>query len=905
MGPWGSASVTFGPFDFKIFDTADVVVELKHAGDAEWTATSAVTVTKSSAAALDTFSVTFDVIHPVTSTFRVRGARLHERSVGLAKGIGLDLLELEKEVSKHGIVLQETRADAGLRDADRARTLRAPDGESLPAIPPVADRATRILGFDVDGHPVAMVPGTADAQAVANTYPRRSADNKSWEAYTSTQVLKDLGAFFGTRAQAVAAKIPDEQDWLRTFGYAEPCDGGGALYKRAASEPAHERKFPSADGAWWELVPENDGINLLQLGCPLVSAVTAEPIYDATTAIVAAMAFNGILNVPRGQFQVNPFENTNSTKIRGAGSEHTTFLIQPTSNAPSVWGLSSDMEFCGYTVKIDPAVIGEHDGLYSTGLTIGRYFYAPAYDPIRRVKVDDVKVVRTGAVENLVNSFTIIGDVAGVTATNCEAVGGLGGMVMHWGVDQIGTYGDAITTRTFHPNDITVENFKVSDTVQGWAVFISACYNVTVNGLTVDNVELAVSLQAGDVGNTYSVAAEKDLVNTGIHVDGVHGTVVNPTTAQTSAITVRGSGNYNGDWNVTPFKNCSIRNVTLFADGVTAASSAVVWARELYATNHAANSEQGIVFENIRVWVDPAETEQTKGFHFELGAGIRGVNLQTNAHNGVNLDRVKNSRFEVFAKNPNATTTATENYGVRTAGARYTEQLNANVAAGATSLSVAASFDLRLFPGDILRLSSDPSKHAVVSAFTNGTTIPVEATDFTATSGDFIYLDKRIENVDVSGGVKGYPYGVSGRIGTNNHINGLNLEGIVFEECGLHDISLQNADFVNFTRNTHKEGGTRQRDVASNTRCLDLEKVANSRISRNVFGADSRYYNHAIYYRDANCYNLVVDDNLYGAFIGDEIAGTALAGAYSSPDRTNTYARQRLVAGGDVTPVLT
>ena len=58
------ASVTFGPFDFKIFDTADVVVELKHAGDAEWTATSAVTVTKSSAAALDTFSVTFDVIHP-------------------------------------------------------------------------------------------------------------------------------------------------------------------------------------------------------------------------------------------------------------------------------------------------------------------------------------------------------------------------------------------------------------------------------------------------------------------------------------------------------------------------------------------------------------------------------------------------------------------------------------------------------------------------------------------------------------------------------------------------------------------------------------------------------------------------------------------------------------------------
>ncbi|MCA1241877.1 glycoside hydrolase [Stappia stellulata] len=201
------ASITFGPFDFKIFDTVDVVVELKHAGDAEWSATSAVTVTKSSAAALDTFSVTFDAIHPVTSTFRVRGSRLHERSVGLAKGIGLDLVELEKEVSKHGIVLQETRADASLRDADRARTLRAPDGESLPAIPPVAGRATRVLGFDADGKPIAMVPGTADAEAVANTYPRRSADNKVWEAQTAAEVRADLAVSFNVATLAALAAV--------------------------------------------------------------------------------------------------------------------------------------------------------------------------------------------------------------------------------------------------------------------------------------------------------------------------------------------------------------------------------------------------------------------------------------------------------------------------------------------------------------------------------------------------------------------------------------------------------------------------------------------------------------------------------------------------------------------------
>jgi len=56
-----------------------------------------------------------------------------------------------------------------------------------------------------------------------------------------------------TRATAALTSMPGAVNYIRTQGYAEIGDGGGALYRRAASEPAHAGKFQSADGAWWEL----------------------------------------------------------------------------------------------------------------------------------------------------------------------------------------------------------------------------------------------------------------------------------------------------------------------------------------------------------------------------------------------------------------------------------------------------------------------------------------------------------------------------------------------------------------------------------------------------------------------------------------------------------------------------
>lgn len=58
---------------------------------------------------------------------------------------------------------------------------------------------------------------------------------------------------FTTKASAEAEHITTALACFKTAGYASAGDGGGALYKRAVSEPAHAGKIQSADGAWWEL----------------------------------------------------------------------------------------------------------------------------------------------------------------------------------------------------------------------------------------------------------------------------------------------------------------------------------------------------------------------------------------------------------------------------------------------------------------------------------------------------------------------------------------------------------------------------------------------------------------------------------------------------------------------------
>lgn len=124
----GDGRSTYGAFDFKIFDLEDVQVRLREVGDDGFEIAN-VTVAKTTGAPFDTFTVTFPFPVEADREYQVRGLRLHERTSDLFRGGSINSLEVERETSKGGVVLQEVRRDVS-------------DGIGLWAV----ERAARIAG---------------------------------------------------------------------------------------------------------------------------------------------------------------------------------------------------------------------------------------------------------------------------------------------------------------------------------------------------------------------------------------------------------------------------------------------------------------------------------------------------------------------------------------------------------------------------------------------------------------------------------------------------------------------------------------------------------------------------------------------------------------------------------------
>ena len=67
-------------------------------------------------------------------------------------------------------------------------------------------------------------------------------------------------------AQLATAEVGALATHVRLAGRISAGDGGGAVYRRVAADPGHAGSVQSADGAWWEIVPENDTLNVRQFG---------------------------------------------------------------------------------------------------------------------------------------------------------------------------------------------------------------------------------------------------------------------------------------------------------------------------------------------------------------------------------------------------------------------------------------------------------------------------------------------------------------------------------------------------------------------------------------------------------------------------------------------------------------
>jgi hypothetical protein len=103
---------------------------------------------------------------------------------------------------------------------------------------------------------------------------------------------------FDTRADAIAATIPGTVNVLRIAGYAAPGDLGGALYKRVASQPAHNGKIQSADGTWWEIAERVFTVHMF--------GGAGDDTADNSAALASALGAGG--NYPRVYFPAGSYK---------------------------------------------------------------------------------------------------------------------------------------------------------------------------------------------------------------------------------------------------------------------------------------------------------------------------------------------------------------------------------------------------------------------------------------------------------------------------------------------------------------------------------------------------------------------------------------------------------------------
>lgn len=214
-------SVVLGPFGFRIFDTADVTLEIRASASAKWQPVSC-TVRKLSGADYDHFTVELGEPLPAGMRWRVRGTRLHERSAGISRGSRLDMRALEKELSKLGTVAQEHYRD--IYDI-----VQALGGLSTPGIPSPGGGGTGGRAAHVDSRDFAFAANGSDDDTATFQAMAAEAHTAGLPAYLhhgkyllDNALLTEQVAIYGMGASGNELQGHDTGTWIYHVGTANP-----------------------------------------------------------------------------------------------------------------------------------------------------------------------------------------------------------------------------------------------------------------------------------------------------------------------------------------------------------------------------------------------------------------------------------------------------------------------------------------------------------------------------------------------------------------------------------------------------------------------------------------------------------------------------------------------------------
>lgn len=155
--------------------------------------------------------------------------------------------------------------------------------------------------------------------------------------YASDAVSQGNVPIYATVVGMPSLEISAGINAIRVNGYHAAGDGGGALYVKVGSEPAHAGKFQTADGAWWELA-EGQKLNIEAFGAKGDGSDDAAAINNAILYLSLMGGGTLIFNKPLYRTGATVYRRKNVKLVGNVGS--TRIKLLPNANCTIVEDLN-------------------------------------------------------------------------------------------------------------------------------------------------------------------------------------------------------------------------------------------------------------------------------------------------------------------------------------------------------------------------------------------------------------------------------------------------------------------------------------------------------------------------------------------------------------------------------------
>lgn len=387
----GDGGDTYGPFDFEIFDPADVVACICPANGLRFVEVPGIVVTKvngnTALNPLDNFTVRFPFNVESTTRYVVLSSRVSARDAGVISGTRINPDALEKEFSKIATQQQELRRDIG-------RAIMTDFGAPSFTLDASIDDGRTLM---VQGDRLVAGP---DLQAIGDEV---EAVKDLVEGWASDIVSQGNVPLYAALMGITALVIPLGISAFRVNGFWSAGDGGQALYKKVEAEPGHPGKVRSADGAWWEIA--EPVLNVRMFGAKLDVAI-ADTVAVRNAMQAAFVTGRRAVTIPGGVISFSGIDMTLYKGVSLVAASSDAVLIVPDANNVTIF-TDINPSASGSNYTLGPfSILCESGAIVRTGVRALHAIHA------NRIRAD---LVCFGCAE------TIVIDRGGLHDIRCQA----------------------------------------------------------------------------------------------------------------------------------------------------------------------------------------------------------------------------------------------------------------------------------------------------------------------------------------------------------------------------------------------------------------------------------------------------------------------------------------------------